>query len=442
MILPVILLSGCFKAPETIRDILELKQDHMFYIEKSTWDREILPPRDQKKMDDQFNARYFAPWHQTVPAYPSDKLTQTFEKYETDPGYGENKRKHKKSWIKGLRVNAQIDRYPNAGFAAIAVDNADLRVLPTHKPFYSRYNMSNGYPFDKFQESLISANTPLFISHMTKDRDWFLAETPYATGWISSRSVAVVDADFVKKWENGKYAVIIKDKTPVYDDAGRFLFRAPLGSLFPEVAEGSDSITIQVAVADVNNRAVIKKSDVRKANAATKPLKLNPFNMAKMANELINEPYGWGGLYQNRDCSAMMKDMYSPFGIWLPRNSADQAREGGTFIDLSDLSPEDREMMILKHGIPYLTLIWRKGHIMLYIGSYQGTPLIFHNFWSIRTKDFLGREDKIIVGHAAITTLQPGLELDNIDPLRGNYLNYILGMTLLINPEKQGALKP
>jgi hypothetical protein len=212
--------------------------------------------------------------------------------------------------------------------------------------------------------------------------------------------------------------------------------------LFPEVADGNDVLTIQVAVADANNRAVIKKTDVKKATAAAKPLKLTPFNIAKMANELINEPYGWGGLYRNRDCSALIKDMFSPFGIWLPRNSADQAREGGAFIDLSDLSPEDREMMILKYGVPYLTLIWRKGHIMLYIGSYQGTPLIFHNFWSVRTKDSLGREGKIIVGHAAITTLQPGLELDNIDPLRGDYLNYILGMTLLVNPEKQGALKP
>jgi cell wall-associated NlpC family hydrolase len=138
----------------------------------------------------------------------------------------------------------------------------------------------------------------------------------------------------------------------------------------------------------------------------------------------------------------MIRDMFAPFGIWLPRNSADQAREGGTFIDLSNLSPEDREMMILKHGIPYLTLIWRRGHIMLYIGSHEGTPLIFHNFWGVRTKDFLGRGGRIIVGHAAITTLQPGMELYNIDPLQGNYLNYVLGMTLLTKPSNQGALKP
>jgi hypothetical protein len=91
--------------------------------------------------------------------------------------------------------------------------------------------------------------------------------------------------------------------------------------------------------------------------------------------------------------------------------------------------------MILKQGIPYLTLIWRRGHIMLYIGSYRGSILVFHNMWGVRTKDFLGREKKRIVGHAAITTLHPGIEFEDGDNPEQGYLNGILGMTLLIKPD-------
>jgi hypothetical protein len=443
ILLPIFLLSGCIRTSETIKDILDLKQDHMFYIEGSASDREMITPLDQKKMDVRYNNLFFAPWHQAEPSCPPDRLTDIFKKVEKNPGYGENGRKHKKSWIRNLRLNAQLDHYPNAGFMAITIDNTDLRVLPTHKPFFGSFNsIQRGYPFDKFQESLVAANTPLFISHVTRDKAWFLAETPYATGWISSRDVAFVDTDFIKTWVRGQYAVIVKDKTPVYDDAGQYLFNAPLGSLFPEVEKNMDSIRVLVAVADMNKKAVIKTTTFSKATSASKPLKLTPFNLAKMANELINEAYGWGGMYQNRDCSATMKDLFAPFGIWLPRHSADQARQGGTFIDLQNLSPEDRETMILKHGIPYLTLIWRKGHIMLYIGNYQGKTLIFHNFWGVRTRDWMGRPGRKIVGHAAITTLQPGIELYDIDPPQSNYLNYVLGMTLLINPINQGDLKP
>jgi len=273
---------------------------------------------------------------------------------------------------------------------------------------------------------------------MTRDKAWVLAETPYATGWLQSKHVAFVDQDFIKTWERGQYAIIIRDKTPVYDDQWKFLFESSLGSLFPVVAEKNESIKVLVAVADMNRRAVSKSTTVSKGTAVLKPLKMTPLNMAHMANELIDEPYGWGGMYGNRDCSAMIRDLFAPFGLWLPRNSADQAREGGVFIDLRNLSPEEKERMIVKRGIPYLTLIWKKGHIMLYIGNHQGKALVFHNFWSVRTKDMLGRQERIIVGHAAITTLHPGMELYNTDSSKDDYLNNVLGMTLLIKTSKQG----
>jgi len=241
----------------------------------------------------------------------------------------------------------------------------------------------------------------------------------------------------VKTWERGHYAVIIKDKIPVYDEEGRFIFKAPLGSVFPKTGEDAKRIKLLVAVADQNGRAFIKSAFVSIAEATSKPLRLTTFNIADLANELINEPYGWGGLYQNRDCSAMIRDLFTPFGLWLPRHSADQAKEVGTFIDLQRLSPKEKEMMILKRGVPYLTLIWRRGHIMLYIGSYQGNALIFHNLWGVRTKDFLGRESRKIVGHAAITTIHPGLELHDNGAPDSDLLSGVLGMTVLVGSENE-----
>ena len=411
----------------------------MSYIEMVAQDREMISSQDQENMDRRYNDLFFTPWHQTGPRCPLDEVRSTFHKYEENPGYGENGRKHEKQWIRKLLTNAQLDNYPNAGVMAITIDNADLRVLPTYKPLFNGFRyLSQGYPFDRFQESLIAANTPLFISHMTRDKAWVLAETPYATGWLQSTHVAFVDADFIKTWERGQYAVIIKDKTPVYDDQRKFLFESPLGSLFPAAEEKIDSIKVLVAVADMNRKAVIKNTTVSKETAVLKPFKMTPLNMAHMANELIDEPYGWGGMYGNRDCSAMIKDLFAPFGLWLPRNSADQAREGGVFIDLRNLSPEEKERMIVKRGIPYLTLIWKKGHIMLYIGNQKEKALVFHNFWSVRTEDMLGKQERKIIGRAAITTLHPGMELYNTGSSKDDYLKNVLGMTLLINTSKQG----
>jgi cell wall-associated NlpC family hydrolase len=433
----VLLVCGCVSVPETIRDIQDLTQDHMLYIDKSSSDRELITADDRKKMDDHYNSLYFEPWHREKPYYQIDIIERGFKKYRKNLGYGENGRKHRKSWLKALTARADLENYPNSsGIIAITIENADLRVMPTHKPrFFDVSYSHSGYPFDTLQESSIAPNTPVFISHMTKDKAWVLAETPYAVGWMSARSIAFVDNNFIKAWETGHYAVFLKDKIPLYDAGGRYLFSAPLGAMFPKIEEDEKNMTLLVAVADKNGKACIKTAVVPKEAATVKPLKLTHLNIAKMANELINEPYGWGGLYQNRDCSSMIKDLFAPFGIWLPRNSTDQAKEGGTFIDFQDLSPAEKESMILKQGIPYLTLLWRRGHIMLYMGNYQGKPLIFHNIWSVRTKDLLGRAGRRIVGHAAITTLNPGMELRNDDTPESNYVSGILGMAILVNPK-------
>jgi cell wall-associated NlpC family hydrolase len=430
----IFIMSACAGTPETIRDIRDLKQDNLFYVDKTASDRGFLTAADQKKMDANYDSIFFAPWHRIKAFYSKEIVKSAFKKYRDNPGYGENRRKHDESWMSDLAANAHLENYPNACFAAITIDNSDLRVLPTHKPRFYESNNDSGFPFDSLQESSVAANTPVFISHMTKDKAWVLAETPYAVGWISARNIARVDGNFVRKWETGRYAVIIKDKIPIYDEEGRFLFNVPLGSVYPKLGEDAENIKLPVAVADQDGKAFMKSAIVSKEAAASKPLRLTSSNIAKLANELINESYGWGGLYQNRDCSAMIKDLFAPFGLWLPRHSADQAKEGGTFIDLQKLSSKEKEQMILKQGIPYLTLVWRRGHIMLYIGSYQGSILVFHNLWGVRTKDFLGRETKKIVGHAAITTLHPGIEIHDGDKTEIDYLNGILGMTLLVKP--------
>ena len=438
----ILFVYGCVSVPETIKDIQDLTQDHMFYIDKSTSDRELVTTDEQKKMDVNYDTQYFAPWHREKAYFQIDIVERGFKKYKRYLGYGENGKRHKKSWMKRLMANAQLENYPNSGYAGITVDIADMRVLPTKRPrFYAPAYSHRGYPFDTFQESLISANTPVFITHVSKDKAWLLAETPYVVGWIAARKVAPVDKDFIKTWESGNYAVIVKDKIPLCDEEGRFLFKAPLGSVFPKIGEDPKGIKVLVATADKDGRAFIKSAIVSTEAATAKPLRLTSLNIARMANQLINEPYGWGGMYQNRDCSAMIKDLFAPFGLWLPRNSTDQAKEGGTFIDLQQLSPQEKEQAIIKGGIPYLTLIWRKGHIMLYIGSPQGKALIFHNFWGVRTRDLLGREGRRIVGHAAITTLNPGIEFRNDDSPESNYVASIMGMTMLVSPKKQEVLK-
>jgi hypothetical protein len=244
--------------------------------------------------------------------------------------------------------------------------------------------------------------------------------------------MAFVDQRFINTWQSGKHAVIIQDKIPLVDRHGNFLLQASIGSIFPIAEETGDALKVLVAVTNRDKQGIIVPSSLSRKAAAARPLPLTAENIAHIANELMNEPYGWGGLYQNRDCSAMLKDFFAPFGIWLPRHSADQARETGYFIDLGALSRREKEKKILEDGVPYLTLLLMKGHIMLYMGAHDGVPLVFHNVWGLSAKKRWNKAQRVYVGHAAITTLYPQLGGNSFSPFHGDLVDKIIGMTLVL----------
>jgi hypothetical protein len=411
----------------TIRDLSELRQDPLVYVDRAAADLPLLPIVEQERLNAEYDVLFFAPWHQAAPRHTLQQVSWGFREYGKNPGYGQDGRRHPLDWIRKMEVNAHLDDYPQGGFPAVTVKRIDFRILPTRDSHSnSPKPRSKDNPFDNLQESSAPAGTPILVTQISRDRKWLLSETSYALGWVPATDVAAVDAEFMQRWENGRYVAIIRDKTPVRDEKGVRCFSAPLGAIFPKIGEDAGHTWILTAVRDRRGRALLRKARVQKSTAVDKPLSFTPLHAAQLAAELAGEPYGWGGLDGKRDCSSMIRDLFTPFGLWLPRNSKEQA-EAGRFINIRNLPPAEKAARILRQGVPWRTLLWTPGHIMLYIGVHQGQPLIFHNFWSIRTRDSEGNKGNVIVGRAAVTTLQPGRELSGRDLPRTD----VEGMTLL-----------
>ncbi|MEK6653735.1 MAG: NlpC/P60 family N-terminal domain-containing protein [Thermodesulfobacteriota bacterium] len=444
LLMPFLLLAlgGGNARGAVIRDLGELSQKPLSYVDRSTADLPLLPAGEQARLNAEYDALHFAPWHQEAPSHRPDQVTWGFRKYAGNPGYGRGGRRHPPDWIRKMAANAHLDDYPQGGFPAITVTRTDFRLLPTREP-HSRYpkNQGKGYSFDNLQESSVPEGAPVFVTHVSRDRKWLLVETSYVLGWVPPEAVAAVSPEFVKNWENGRYAAIVRDKAPIRDEKGSLLFRAPLGSLFPKVGEDAKRAWIWTAVRDSKGMAILRKASAPKAAAEEKPLSMTPRRAAQLAGELAGEPYGWGGMDGKRDCSSTIRDLFAPFGLWLPRNSAEQALFG-KFTSFRDLSPAEKETLIIGRGVPWRTLLWTPGHITLYIGVHQGKPLIFHNFWSIKTRDAQGKRGRIIVGRAAITTLHPGRELSIPDTTRDDLLSSLEGMVLLGEPPENGESNP
>ena len=304
-----------------------------------------------------------------------------------------------------------------------------LREAPTHKPrFGNPAEAGEGYPFDMFMYSTLPVGMPLLVVHASADGAWVFVETGLVSGWVPTEDTAVTDAPFRSRYENGTYAVIVRDGVPLVDELGRYVTTGSLGTMLPLSGGSGSSLRLLVPVRDPQGRAVAVPVRVSPSDAVRKPIPLTAKAAAEIGNRMMGQPYGWGGYLFNRDCSLAMRDLFVPFGVWLPRNSSAQAK-AWQYISFVKASPAGKEGIIKDEGVPFATLLWLRGHITLYIGTYKGEPVMFHNIWGLRTNDGSG-EGRHIIGRAVVTSLQPGAELPNVR--RENLiLSRLQGMSVL-----------
>ncbi|HLO27431.1 MAG TPA: NlpC/P60 family N-terminal domain-containing protein [Geobacteraceae bacterium] len=409
------LLGGCNlpigKRPaprdQEIDDVLRLPQDIAHYA-GAAGVRLALGDDCRAVLLDEFRTRYFAPWTHAAPQYDPAETKEQMRKTARGSWYGVNRRIMAPEMMRELLDNCALESFPSRNETAIAVAPAHLRELPTRLPLFTK---QDGYPFDMLQYPNVKLNEPLRVLHASQDGTWLFVENAYSAGWLEARDVALADQGFIDSWMERPQLVIVRDYASVADARWGIVHRAKIGTILPLATAGDGWWEAVVASAGKQRRAISTVARLPREAAARFPLAFNREDVALIGNQLLGQPYGWGEMYGLRDCSAMLRDFFLPFGIWLPRTAADQIASARQRRDLAGLAPREKEETISREGLPFLTLFYKPGHIMLYVGTDpQGRPLVFHNAWSIRVKDATGERTQFI-GKAVITTLEPGKEL-------------------------------
>lgn len=398
---------------ETLQDLRDFPQNLEVYAKRAGSDRHILSAQRQEELSRIFLNIFFGPWQMRKSSIRKGEVAGSFSHAR---GYKDASRVWTQEEWNGMYRNADLASYPNRNMAAISLRNTDLRELPTHERRFSEPTPHvKDNPFDYFQYALLPIGTPLLVVHGSLDGRWFYVECPVAGGWVDAADVAFVDDSFKNLWRSGQYAALVQDKVniPGTGAAGGDSL-AGIGAVLP-AARGwlNSSPKVLVPIKGKNGMADSAEVDLPANSAAIMPLALTPQNVAKIGNLLMGQPYGWGSMMGLRDCSAMIRDLMTPFGIWLPRNSAAQARRGSV-ISLSGKSASEKASTILRSGVPFLSLVGLKGHISLYVGEWNGKPAIFHNAWGLRVIRNGNDDDRFVIGRAVVTSISPGMELQNL----------------------------
>lgn len=241
------------------------------------------------------------------------------EEAEQGAGWAENLLPWtQENWDK-LTANAARDAYPSRFDKAITVRPTVLREAPPISPGSGNpAEAGEGYPFDMFMYSTLPVGMPLLVVHTSADGAWVFVETGLVSGWVPTEDTAVTDAPFRSRYENGTYAVIVRDDVPLVDELGRYVTTGSLGTMLPLSGGSGSSLRLLVPVRDPQGRAVAVPVRVSSSDAVRKPIPLTARAAAEIGNRMMGQPYGWGGYLFNRDCSLAMRDLFVPFGVWLP----------------------------------------------------------------------------------------------------------------------------
>ena len=399
-----------------IKDTLEIPQDTTTFAKKIT----MMSAEEQLEYDRRYNEKFFEPWDSGMVMLSKGEKTWQF-KYAKERTYHDDGTLIPKSWYKKQIKNSNFKNSDTISQPAITLKHTNLRLYPSSDGiYYDPRRTGEGFPFDYSQNSSVHINTPLAISHYSLDKQWVYAQTSFASGWIKVEDIAFVTPNFQTQFRNNDYSITVKDNLDLSDDNGHISL-VKIGSIFPIDPETKKYL---IAKKDEKGYAYLSKVTVNDIDIiAHKPIKFNPYNIAYISKQLVGEPYGWGGGYETRDCSALTKDFFAPFGIYLARNSRQQANNGNEFISLKGLNTKTKQKTILANAKPFRSLLFVPGHITLYLGEQKGEPIILHNYWGVRLKD----GSKKVLARAIVSTTKPGMELANVKK-RSMLINTLTGI--------------
>jgi cell wall-associated NlpC family hydrolase len=285
----------------------------------------------------------------------------------------------------------------------LVIRRTEMKTFPTYDRLYSS---PTDYNIDRLMETVAYPTEPMIILSVSKDGQWYFAQMYNYLAWIPSKDVAITDkAEMFNYVSREPFLVVTGSK--VYSsynplNANISELRFDMGTRLPlatadEVMDAfydqnpAGNFVVKVPTRNEEGNAAFDYVLIsRSADVSLGYLPYTKANIIKEAFKLQGERYGWGGMFNGRDCTAFMMDIYRTVGIKLPRNSSEQGKlMVSKYYDMpSAMTLEERKEIFDK--MEPGTALYMSGHAMLYLGKYKGEYYMIHDFSGFSAKDESG----------------------------------------------------
>lgn len=243
----------------------------------------------------------------------------------------------------------------------------NMRMYPSYAVIH------RGNPkIDYNQYTLLEPMTPLAILHTSRDGEWLYVHAPFMRGWVSKKDVLVMERERLLDIRKMPFLVVARSGVRVEG----FVFG--LGSrLYYEEKKGN---RYRVVLPDARSVWIEKREGLEEGY-----LSFGEERVRLILEGLLGTTYDWGGKEGRWDCSSLVQSLYAVFGLELPRNSSQQAQIGRLVATGFESYEEFKD--VLKTLPPFRTLLFMKGHVMIYGGFEGGEPVLYHAVHRMRRED-------------------------------------------------------
>ena len=273
--------------------------------------------------------------------------------------------------IDAIPQNSQVEY-------AVTICRVNLRGLPTNEGWFYSASDTN---FDQLQLTALDPAEPVVVLHKSASGNFAFVQMRNYRGWLPVWTLGFADK---KAWleyaDPSQFLTIVADKVKLKTDGKENLFqmgaRIPVRDmtdkgytvLFPGRDKDGKLVEITAALNDDDDKYILGS------------LVYTRHNIIAQAFKFLDAPYGWGGLQDSVDCSALIERVYRTVGVNLPRDADEQEETAGVQFVLEGLPNEAREAMF--SGVLPGDVLFMPGHTLLYLGRNQGVHYAIHSLGS------------------------------------------------------------
>lgn len=340
--------------------------------------------------------------------------------------------------LKSIASNVAFDRIPAQVTAryGLTVHRVSLRNFPTNLRAFPGKGLQD---FEAFQESALFPGDPIVIVHASLDGQWYFIVSPRYAAWVESSAIAIGKREDVLAYAaTTPYRVVTGDKvrtvyTPEAPQVSELQLdmgtRIPLARLPPDQpvnGEGPyESWTLDLPVRSSDGSLRFQPALLqRKLDSNADYLPLTQANIVRQAFKFLGERYGWGHLYNGRDCSGFVSDVYRSMGVQIPRNTGDQSRSPALHFRAFTAKDDHAARMKAIAEAQVGDLIYIPGHVMMFLGWNDGQPYVIHDVRGLVFRDASGKMRWTKTNEVSVTPLLP--------LLIGDKLSYVDAITSIV----------